>query len=594
MKESYTQKQSSYILPFTLVILVGIVLRLFGLGDLPLNEAEARNANAALASLHGSQDFSATQPLYLGLTALIFKLFTANEFYARLVPALFGIALLFLPLCLDEQRLTMKAKLIATAFLAFDPALIAYSKQADETILAVTCAAFLFIALRKAKPVLTVLCCAGLLAAIGRSLPGVLAFAIAATITEFMDATFFDGSHELELGRTVRSFIKFRPRSIILIIVITLLLVIGFYAHPFGLAAFGNGLLSSFSDRSILLPFPVLFVLALTYYGLPIVFTIRALTSKQMRRTNAGVTLDAVRIVLFAIALLLFRQGVLTFVWLAPFVALLSARMVEKLLPERRNPTLVIEHVLRWLPVVTLLILTVSAAVLIRQIDQTAALTTPLVVFGHSLPINQIQLFFWVALLVFASLVFLIPSLLDTVFHFDYRKALTEGFLLGVTFVMLQNAWEVAGFSRDRDNPVTARTPVEIRPILGTRAVTETDVLLTEARLAGVQAVGTEIGANGMVTIADDPALRWALRDFRNTIFTPYPIAEPSAVPDFYLTADEEPTLLANYSAIGIPIRSYLNVDTLSDVDWLKWIVYRDLPVETETAFFWKKNRFLY
>jgi len=77
------------------------------------------------------------QPGYVLLTSLAFFVFQTGEFTARLVPALFGAALVLAPYFFRD-RLGEKAALVLAFLLAFDPGLLALSKLAGSPILAVS------------------------------------------------------------------------------------------------------------------------------------------------------------------------------------------------------------------------------------------------------------------------------------------------------------------------------------------------------------------------------------------------------------------------------------------------------------------------
>ncbi len=85
-------------------ILAGTFLRLFYLGVFPLDNTEATLALQAYQVSSSSTGAAfGGNPLYLVLTTGLFQLFGSSNFLARLIPALAGIAILFLPFANRKQ-----------------------------------------------------------------------------------------------------------------------------------------------------------------------------------------------------------------------------------------------------------------------------------------------------------------------------------------------------------------------------------------------------------------------------------------------------------------------------------------------------------
>jgi hypothetical protein len=131
-KRTYNLRHGLYFLAFS----VALVLRLINLGSLPLTELEAKWAMQALEIARGSKPILSGQPLYILLTAIYFFIFGASNFVARLLPALIGSALVFLPSAL-RKNIGETASIILAFGLAIDPGLTAASRVAGSSILSI-------------------------------------------------------------------------------------------------------------------------------------------------------------------------------------------------------------------------------------------------------------------------------------------------------------------------------------------------------------------------------------------------------------------------------------------------------------------------
>ena len=127
---------------YWLAFLIALGLRLIHLGTLPLTDSEARLALQALELARGEAPLLDSQPGYILLTGVLFGIINTTNFLARLLPALVGSALVFAPYFFRDKIKPRPALILAFLF-AIDPGLVALSRQANGTMLAVT---FLFFA----------------------------------------------------------------------------------------------------------------------------------------------------------------------------------------------------------------------------------------------------------------------------------------------------------------------------------------------------------------------------------------------------------------------------------------------------------------
>ena len=123
---------------YGLALGLGLAVRLIQLGALPLNDLEAKWALQAIGVAQGTGPVLGSQPAYVMLTAILFYAYGgATNFLARLVPALVGSALILAPRLFRDQ-LKPRPALILAFCLALEPGLVALSRQAGSSILAVT------------------------------------------------------------------------------------------------------------------------------------------------------------------------------------------------------------------------------------------------------------------------------------------------------------------------------------------------------------------------------------------------------------------------------------------------------------------------
>ena len=123
---------------YIIAFLLALAVRLIRLGTWTLTDLEAQWALQALGVAQGAHPALGSNPAYVLLTTIVFFFYGGGtNFWARFVPALAGSCLVFVPF-LFRERLKPRPSLILAFFLAFDPGLVALSRQAGSSILAVT------------------------------------------------------------------------------------------------------------------------------------------------------------------------------------------------------------------------------------------------------------------------------------------------------------------------------------------------------------------------------------------------------------------------------------------------------------------------
>lgn len=120
---------------FWLAFLIALVIRLIDLGSQPLTDLESKWALQAAGIAQGSKPLLGGQPAYLLLTAFNFFIFGTSNFMTRFWPAVVGAGLVLAPAGFQKQ-LGRKAAILLAFFLVFDPGLLAVSRMAGSQMMA--------------------------------------------------------------------------------------------------------------------------------------------------------------------------------------------------------------------------------------------------------------------------------------------------------------------------------------------------------------------------------------------------------------------------------------------------------------------------
>lgn len=120
---------------YAVLLAAAFALRFWNLGDRALHHDESIHAQWSWGLLQGNYHHSPIfhGPFYYHAQALVFYLFGANDYTARLSAAIFGIALCALPL-LFRRRLGAAGTIAAVALISFSPTIVYYSRFFREDI----------------------------------------------------------------------------------------------------------------------------------------------------------------------------------------------------------------------------------------------------------------------------------------------------------------------------------------------------------------------------------------------------------------------------------------------------------------------------
>ena len=152
-KDQLRENNHSQFIWFLVAFLVGLGLRLWGLGEMRFTLAEAQIAQGAWQMALGDAAGMPGNMSYAGLSALLFHLFEPSFFFARLMSVLFGSSLILLP-WFWRERLGEQVALVLAFGLAIDPILLSFSRQIMTPIFVLAGIGWALTALKTQRPVL--------------------------------------------------------------------------------------------------------------------------------------------------------------------------------------------------------------------------------------------------------------------------------------------------------------------------------------------------------------------------------------------------------------------------------------------------------
>lgn len=578
--------QKRFFLFYVLIILAAFILRFIGLGSAALSENEARLALQSLSAIKGDPDFQIHQPLYVFVTSVNFFFFGANEFTARVFPAIMGFLLVFLPM-LFQQKIGFQKTALLTFFVAIDPVGIAWSKTADSVII-VICLLFFAMAAFYQK----------------RITPGIILLALAMTGGErFWPAAlammvclliYLVFSHRKTFPDSIKDSIS--VKNLILLAVSFLLFSIGFFRFPQGLNAIGEGILSGFSANTTSAPevvglIPVLMG-CIFYFGFMLLLLllkfIQSLRSKQF-----SAIIPLLILLTFALLLGLFRQGILLLAWISLPLSILSADILIDLSGKIR----IEKNIYSLLAIIILPCLYCFLIFRISELLQLGDLSLP-VSFQWNQQWITISLTRFQGYLIIIGICLIIfgiffPYLLN---YFSPKKiwsSFSFGFLIIWFCSVVANSWSAAGFRYNQEDFSREKIYNRHELALGAQTNQINSLAVDLIHEIGLKESGFIEGANGLILNVDEPMLIWELRNNPSIQFADS-LNPQTERPSYVITTDGVPDDLKK-DFIGMPLKwktqDEWNSFTLAD--WLRWMLYRQSKGNPFMLSFWQEPRWI-
>ena len=541
---------------YVAAFLLALAVRLIRLGTWTLTDTEAQWALQALGVAQGLHPALGSQPAYVLLTSIIFFFYgSGTNFLARFVPALAGSFLVFVPL-LFQERLKPRPGLILAFFLAFDPGLVALSRQAGSSILAVT---FLLFAWgfwqRKQSRLAGVFAALALLS--GSALwEGLLGLGLAWAILQAMEAR---EKTESAVSRERSEWVS------ALWFGIGTLLVGGtlFFLSPNGLSAWLSSLpqyLSGWIHPSGISAGMMLFSLT-AYQPLAVILGLIAIVRGWIYRSKRVMQLSIWMLVALLLAVFYPFHQVSDLAWMLiplwSLAALELARAVN-ILPEERRQVIGVAGL--------------SIFILFFVWLQFLAITT------LPIPSSQANDSIW---LMAGSLALLVICILLVGVGWSARTA-QFGAMWGVALALgiySFGAMLSAGnlrVAQGQEMWTADKTPAQANLLL---------------KVANEMSDWSNNNINAQpVTIVgvNSPALAWLLRGHQISLVS---TLSASAPPPFAITANQNnPTLAKGYRGESFVWRQAPLWDNAAPSDWMHWLANHQIPQNSETIIFWVRN----
>jgi len=569
---------------YWLAFLLALGFRLIQLGASALTDSEAALALQALHIAQGKAPLLGPQPAYILFTSVFFAIIESTNFIARFVPAIVGSSLVFAPYLFREKIKARPALILAFLF-AFDPGLVALSRQASGTILAVT---FLLFAWgvwlnRRAIPAGIF---AGLALLSGPSLwAGLLTLGLTWVFLRGMESksTAVDEQKTVEgsppkvsnLPLSNSHFMNTEYRPTILALLITLL--IGgtlFFLSPNGLSAWLSALpayLQGWIAPSPMTAGRMLFVfLAYEPLGifLAIFSLIRGFRTKRPRIVRLSLWLGV------SFLLAIFYRQTSELVWVIIPLLTLAALELSRSLNIFSDERVEVGVVVLALLILLIYIWFDVSKIALDPYGQIGATALPL--FGTQLQISAAP---YIVLL--GALLIVILCISFVAFGWSGRTAwlgTTWSFVIFLGIYTLAAAWGTSGL-RSHDG-VEFWTPDQ--------APVQADLLLASVDDISDLSLGHKQAQPVTIMGINSPALEWIMRNHEVEIV---PMLDPQVAPPLVITpVMDDLSLPSAYRGQDFIWRQKLNWEGIKNPDWIRWLAYRQLPRENETIILWVRD----
>jgi len=556
---------------YWLAFLIAIGFRFIQLGAAPLTDSEANLALQALHLAQGQSPLLAPQPAYILLTSIFFAIIESTNFMARAVPALAGSALVFAPYFFRE-KIKPRPALILACLLAIDPGLVALSRLSGGIMLAVTsllfawgmwmnrrltlAGIFLGLALLSGPSIWSGLLMLGLTWIFLRGIqpkPTAEQFAISNLQSPVSDSPITNPRLQLIL-----------PLIATLVLTGTLFLTTptGLSAALASLPAYLNGWVapSTMTPGRTLLTFVAYEVLGIS---LAIFALIRGFRTNSKRILRLSLWLGV------ALLLAVFHRQTDELAWVIIPLLTLAALELSHAFDMYREEYLEVGVVVTAIVILVAYIWFNISNIALNPYQVPA--TVP--IFG----VVQNPRYF----VLYGSLLILMVSIGLVAFGWSARTArlgATWSFVIFFGIYSLAAAWGASGLRNP--NGVELWLPA-LRPLQANLLRASVDEI-SEFSLGHIYSQPVTIFG------VSSPALEWVLRNNEVEVVS---TLDPQVAPPIVVTSlMNDLALPSAYRGQDFIWRQTPQWDVAQSPDWVKWFVFRQLPLENETIILWARD----
>lgn len=550
---------------YCLAFLIALSVRFLALGASLLSDQEATWALQALNLTKNSHALIGAQPAYVLLTSALFYMLPSSEWLARFWPALVGSLLVLSPF-IFRKYLGNTTALCLAFFLALDPGMVAVSRQADSTILAVTFVILAFGFYLQCKPAFMGIC-AGLAILSGPQLwPGMVGLALVVGWSAFSKPPAGTTKDEAQPTSDMQTPIAWR--SVLIWAAATLFIVgTGFFFAPQGLSAIFTGLAAYLKGWGIIPAFTPLRMLAALVVYSPLALLLGLAGALLGFVRGEKIDRFLARWLLVALLLALFYPGrqVTDLIWpLLPLMAL-SAREIARIrLGEFDDWYISLGQMGLVFALLAFTWLNVSWLINANP-------------GGFGIQDAQLHL----AGIAGAVLLIVVISVL-VVWGWSLRAAvsgLAGAIGLFLIIITLSGTFNAAGLGYSPSAELWRSSPY----------IQEGNLLMSSLGDVSEWNTGRRDWLDLSVIGLSSPALHWELRDWNNVNFVDQ--IPPDAKPSLVVTQDQKSLSLgASYTGQSFALGQLVNWSKTQPANWLNWFMFRTAIYDQDIVVLWVRS----
>ena len=562
---------------YWLAFLIALGFRVTQLGALPLTDSEASLALQSLHIAQGRAPLLGPQPGYILLTGVLFAVIDSTSFLARFLPAITGSAFVFLPWFFRDRLKALPALILAFLF-AIDPGLVALSRQASGTMLAAAFLLFAWAMWRHGRSIPAGIF-AGLALLSGPSLwAGLLTLGLTWLFiqgTESKPATEQTSITNPQLPLYSLSFTNPQLRPALLSLLITLLL--GgtlFFLSPNGLSAWLSALpayLQGWTSPSAMTPGRTLLAF-IVYEPLGVFLAalsfVRGYRTRSRRMVRLGLWLGV------ALLLAIFYRQMSELVWAIIPLLTLAALELARAFSIYKEERLEVGVVVLALTILLVYIWFDLAKIGVDPHSQLGATTLPF--FGRNIQIAAAPY-----LVLLGAFLILILCISFVAFGWSTRTAwlgTTWALVLFLGVYTLASAWGASGYRSRNGIELWRPDPPPV----------QSELLLTSVNDISEFSLGHVYAQPVTIMGIDSPALEWALRHRQVEVAS---TLDPQVAPPIVITPQmNDLGLPSAYRGQDFTWRASPQWEAITSPDWIRWLVFRQLPQQNETIILWARD----